>query len=207
MAVTTKDEFENASKGKLGVVLINPTDNKPRAAVVEPGDSVWLSEDEQILTANAPKKPENNPFTNGSLILKTEAQEIGNRRPIGRTIATPPETAGEREAPAEVEPGPEPPPEPVPEPTPPPESEDLPPAAETASETETAAAPTPEAPPVEGERAEHEEVGTEVEPSQQGAAPTARNTVKAGPPDAEPVPQGPDGVPEPEKAPDPVVRG
>lgn len=215
MTLTTKDEFKNESGGKLGVVLINPTDGKSYATHVEPDDTVWMSQDEQILTANAPKKPENNPFVNGSLVLKTEAKEVGNRRPIGRPGVPSEESV------SETPPAPPEPPLATPEqeaekaaqeaaneakvadqPTPPEEeTADVAPAP-----TETAAAPTPTAPPIEGQRAAGEEAGTPVERAQQ-VAPTARQSVQAGPAGAPPAPpQSPQGVPQPERAPDPLVR-
>lgn len=56
-----KQQFRNESGGWIGVVLIGPKGDEQGHAV-EPGQTVWLSEAEQILTANAPRRPEDNPF-------------------------------------------------------------------------------------------------------------------------------------------------
>jgi len=78
----TKDEFRNTSDGWLGVTMIDGRGD-PRGIAVEPGGSVWLSEDEQIATANAPRSDGDNPFVNGSLELVARATEVKNRRPFG----------------------------------------------------------------------------------------------------------------------------
>lgn len=77
-----RDEFVNSSDGFIGVITIDPN-GKEKAIAVRSGASVWLSESEQILTANAPRNDEDNPFTNGDLKLRTRAADIKNRRPIG----------------------------------------------------------------------------------------------------------------------------
>lgn len=59
--VIEKQAFRNDSPGWLGVVRIGPK-GEDRGASVAPGDIVWLSEAEQILTANAPRRAEDNPF-------------------------------------------------------------------------------------------------------------------------------------------------
>jgi hypothetical protein len=56
-----KQQFKNESGGWIGVVVINAK-GEDTGASVEPGGTVWLSEQEQILTANAPRKAEDNPF-------------------------------------------------------------------------------------------------------------------------------------------------
>lgn len=56
-----KQQFRNEFGGWIGVVLIGPKGDEQGHAV-EPGQTVWLSEPEQILTANAPRRPEDNPF-------------------------------------------------------------------------------------------------------------------------------------------------
>ena len=78
---TPKSEFRNDSGGVQGVVVIR--EGKEHGTALKPGESIWLTEEEQIATANAPKKDSDNPFQNGSLTLVTQAQEIANRRPIG----------------------------------------------------------------------------------------------------------------------------
>lgn len=83
-----KDEFENVTQGQIGVTIIQ--NGKERGVAVRPGEVVWLSEEEQIATANAPKRDESNPFIGGNqnadgpaLVLRTRAGEIRNRRPLG----------------------------------------------------------------------------------------------------------------------------
>lgn len=81
-----KAEFRNDSRGVCGVVVI-PAGEKPRGLPVKPGETIWLTEEEQIATANAPRNAEDNPFVNGTLSLATEPKDIVNRRPIGHTEA------------------------------------------------------------------------------------------------------------------------
>lgn len=76
-----RSEFENVSPGQCGAVVIE--NGKSRGIAVMPGARIWLTREEQTLTANAPKFDKNNPFTSGVLKLVTSAQDIGNRRPIG----------------------------------------------------------------------------------------------------------------------------
>lgn len=97
LSPTAKSEFRNDSGGHCGVVVIE--NGREKALPLAPGDKVLLTAQEQILTANAPKKDEDNPFKNGTLTLTTPAAEIANRRPIGdasvmpgATVATPEET-------------------------------------------------------------------------------------------------------------------
>lgn len=114
-SATLKDEFENTTKGHVGVITLDPT-GKERGIAVRPGATVWLTESEQILTANAPRRDEDNPFTNGQLALKTEAGDIKNRRPIGNQQAVRPEPEAEppaEEPPAEEAPRTEPKPKPA----------------------------------------------------------------------------------------------
>jgi hypothetical protein len=79
---TLRTEFKNASDGVQGAVIMDDT-GKPTGVAVRPGDSIWLTETEEILTANAPRRDEDNPFTNGSFTVLTRATEVSNRRPIG----------------------------------------------------------------------------------------------------------------------------
>lgn len=78
-----KSKFTNSSGGFIGVVRIE--NGKERGVSVRPNDSVWLSEEEQVATANAPRNDADNPFTNGFLTLETSKQEMANHRPIGDT--------------------------------------------------------------------------------------------------------------------------
>lgn len=77
-----KDEFENTTSGHIGVVQRNP-EGKLIGTTVKPGESVLLDEAEQIATANAPKRDEDNPLANGSLKKIRDGTEIKNRRPLG----------------------------------------------------------------------------------------------------------------------------
>lgn len=90
-----KAEFRNDSGGFLGVIVIEPG-GKTKGISVRPGDSVWLSEEDQIATANAPRSDDNNPFINGQLKLVTAATAIANRRPIGDTEQPQPNEAAQR---------------------------------------------------------------------------------------------------------------
>lgn len=66
-----KAQFQNTTDGYVGVVQIG-VKGEPKGMPVAPGGTVWLSEDEQILTANAPRRPEDNPFV---------AQKLQRRHP------------------------------------------------------------------------------------------------------------------------------
>lgn len=111
MATILRDEFVNESGGFLGVITITARGDR-RSFSVPPGESVWLSEEEQIETANAPRSDADNPLVNGSLRLRTKAGEVKNRRPLrpepGAEV-TPPTREPEPE-PEVVETGATPPP-------------------------------------------------------------------------------------------------
>jgi hypothetical protein len=81
-SITSKDEFVNTSDGWVGAVQIDHT-GKANGVSVPPGGSVFLTEEEQILTANAPSRDEDNPFVLGWLRLQTRAVHMRNRRPFG----------------------------------------------------------------------------------------------------------------------------
>lgn len=59
MAMRT--EFLNQTQGYIGAVQIKRT-GEEHGVAVPPGGRVWLTEDEQIATANAPQDPADNPF-------------------------------------------------------------------------------------------------------------------------------------------------
>jgi hypothetical protein len=80
-SIMARSEFRNQSGGQIGVIIID--NGKEKAISVKPDESILLTQQEQILTANAPKLEKNNPFTNGSLVLIRPASQIANRRPIG----------------------------------------------------------------------------------------------------------------------------
>lgn len=104
-----KAEFRNTSKGVIGASVF--AGNGERGGVaVKPGETVWLSEAEQVMTANAPVDPKNNPFVAGTgengrpaLEVVTEPRQIGTHtRPIGEKAedveATKKAKAAERKA-------------------------------------------------------------------------------------------------------------
>lgn len=97
----SKNEYRNDSEGVCGVVVID--NGKEKGIPIGPGDSVWLSEEERIATANAPTKDEDNPLNNGVLTLVTPAEEIRNRRPIGDDKLGEPEPEPEPEKKPEPE--------------------------------------------------------------------------------------------------------
>jgi len=96
----SKSLFRNATSGQVGVVTIEPG-GKERGIAVAPGGEVWLSEDEQVVTANAPRKDEDNPFRNGQLELVEEASNVKNRRPIGTDPVEEPAASGSPEQPSQ----------------------------------------------------------------------------------------------------------
>lgn len=172
-----RTEFENVSDGVVGAVVLDEH-GRSKGIPVKPGEFVWLSEREEILTANAPKRDADNPFTNGSLSVKTRSTEVLNRRPIGsRDVvgdAVTPVASPEPEEPMLDEGN---------EPQPPPREER--PAIE-----EVGAPPLPEGDPAHGVRAPGEEVGTpEVVASGKRPAPGRGKTVRSDNPAAKPAPK------------------
>lgn len=165
---TVRSEFVNVSGGVIGVVVLDG-DGKRKGIPVKPNDSVWLTEEEEILTANAPRNDSDNPFAQGWLQLKTRASDVINRRPIG---------SRGRQAPTPVAPSE-------------PEVEDgnsaPPPRVERPGE-EVGAAPAPEGEAATGVRAPGEEVATpQVVPSGKRPAPTRGQTVRSDNPAAKPA--------------------
>ncbi len=183
-----RQQFKNESGGWQGVVIIGPR-NEPRGIAVAPDDTVWLTEDEQELTANAPRRPENNPFIPQTVVRRnaeTDAEENVEITPLvpvneGRFIP-----AQERPTPGLVGK------EPAEAPTEAPKVPTVPPRAAKAAEAaeETGAAVPPPSSPPEGEFARDEEVGTPDAPAPQ-----------PGPPPA-PVPYSPGSSPPPKPPPE-----
>jgi hypothetical protein len=54
-------KFINPTAGWQGANVFGP-DGKPTAIAVEPGGEVWLTPAEERMTAEAPRRPEDNPF-------------------------------------------------------------------------------------------------------------------------------------------------
>lgn len=79
---TARSEFKNARDHYIGV-MTEREDRKMKSLALAPHATIWLSEEEQIATANACRKDEDNPFVNGDLELLTPATVVANRRPIG----------------------------------------------------------------------------------------------------------------------------
>jgi hypothetical protein len=93
-----RDEFVNTTEGWVGAVQIGPH-GEQAGVPVAPGGNIWLTEDEQILTANAPRDDADNPFIARlgepenpdepqptlppALQLRTRGVEIKSRRPFG----------------------------------------------------------------------------------------------------------------------------
>lgn len=113
VVASERSEFRNVSGHVIGVVTRRDNNNMKSLALM-PDDSIWLDEEEQIATANAPRFDEDNPFENGDLELVTKAKQILNRRRIGYTEqpqvlaseasdAEPPEEGTEGEPDAEEE--------------------------------------------------------------------------------------------------------
>lgn len=112
---TTKSEFRNTRDFHIGVVLKREDGRTMKGMALEPGGRVWMDEEEQMATANAPRKESDNPFTNGDLELVQSATAKANRRPIGDTLHPDVQETGGQVAEDNPEP-PSGPAEPAPEP-------------------------------------------------------------------------------------------
>jgi hypothetical protein len=94
---TQKRLYRNNTAGWLGVVVLDH-DGKPVGESIEPFGTVWLSDAEAILTARAPRRPEDNPFEEQVFVgvnSETQAREDFVMRPL--TL----ETTSERYVPTE----------------------------------------------------------------------------------------------------------
>lgn len=187
--VIEKQAFRNDSPGWIGVTVIGP-EGRPKGKGVEPGAIEWLSEQEQILTANAPRRAEDNPFVEQKLYFGVDAEgtpiervvtpltpvtenryvPAGSRPIPAQNMATQP-SAEEIAATEQPTPTPEPTPAPAPSPTPP-----SPTPAPPVPPRAAAAVAAADTPPVEEETAaatpppvEHQETGQAVPPSRDAA--------------------------------------
>lgn len=193
-----KRKFHNPTGGYVGATILDD-DNKPKGVPVDPGGSIWLSQVEERLTAEAPRLAENNPFTKqwtrvleygpdgrpsvteeceGVLILSEEpARTILSDRYIPSEGATRAEVAAEEKA-----------------------AEEQPPAPERPAEVEetTGAPPLPKQPPVEGQPGPDEHVATPeaVAANDEHLARLAaeENAEEAGSESEGPTPVGEDGA-------------
>lgn len=77
-----QSKFTNVSGGVAGAIKLNHR-SEPQGVAVFPNESIWLTEQEEVLTANAPRNPEDNPFTNGTFRLDVRAADAAEARPIG----------------------------------------------------------------------------------------------------------------------------
>ena len=83
-APTEKFLVRNNTAGWIGVIKLNHR-GEEQGDAVEPYGTVWLSEDEMILTARAPRLPEDNPFAEWTLLRvnpDTQAREEFKIRPL-----------------------------------------------------------------------------------------------------------------------------
>jgi len=86
MAQIEKTQFKNNTGGYIGVVVIGPRGDD-RGAAVEPDGTVWLSEAEQRLTANAPRSPRDNPFIEQTLQrINAETGELESYEVVPLTV-------------------------------------------------------------------------------------------------------------------------
>lgn len=63
-----KREFKNMTGGHLGAVIINRK-GEPEGVSIPPGETIFLSDEEQELTANAPRRAEDNPFLPRDIVI------------------------------------------------------------------------------------------------------------------------------------------
>ncbi len=78
-----KDRFVNNSGGILGVVVRDPGGKGGFKGIpMYPGHTVDLDEEEQAMTANAPRDPRANPLANGQLKVIAEGMDFKGRRPL-----------------------------------------------------------------------------------------------------------------------------
>ena len=165
-----QSKFRNSGKGVVGVVKLD-LDGRPKGKAVYPGDFVWLTEYEQILTANAPRNESDNPFTNGSLTLEVRGSEMRTTRPIGdeQDPAAPPQPPAQPEELREEI------------------VEEQAPAAEPPPPPQTGAGEQPQGDPPQGQRAENEEVADE-DKKTDGADGTDTSRMSAGRSEVAPPP-------------------
>jgi hypothetical protein len=184
-----KSKFKNVSGGVAGAIQLNH-EGKAAGVPVFPNESIWLTEQEQVLTANAPRNESDNPFVNGTFQLEIKAEDAAYARPIGDTQQADPPPA---------------PPEGEPEPPPSegdPEGIDLRQESGAANEPppqETGAPPAPEGDPVAGQRQPDEEAAAApVAPPEHEPQVEERTIVDPGADEGlEPEPPRKPAVPEP----------
>lgn len=147
-----KRRFENVSPELHGAVILD-ADNKAKGVAVQPGETIWLSLQEEQLTAEAPVRPEDNPFVK-EWQRPTESDAHGNPTAFSTetgvlrpTDEAPRVVGSQRFTPSHGEP----------------EPQDAAPEAEEAEEDPgevTGAAPAPQEEAAQGQAAPDEEVAT-----------------------------------------------
>lgn len=203
-----QSKFTNVSGGVAGAVKLDH-EGHAKGVAVFPNESVWLTEKEEILTANAPRNEADNPFVNGTFRCDVKSADAGHARPIGskHANAEPPERPAEAgegdpegidlrvETQAANEPPVQPPAPPAPAAPPQPPTEPAPPPVEDPAAAESLA-------PVEEPKAP---VAPAPEPGQSKRdARAAAPAPKAAPKPATPAPAAPAPAPTPAAAPKPA---
>lgn len=74
-ALENRRLFRNNTAGWIGAVQVGPT-GAPEGVAIEPGGTVWLSEQECRLTAHAPRSAADNPFSEQTYEMRDP--ETGN---------------------------------------------------------------------------------------------------------------------------------
>lgn len=164
MSTVLKKQYRNVSGHVIGVVTVDHKGER-NGTPLDVNETVWLSKDERVATARAPRNPKDNPFANGSLELvgEEERETDVTDRPYGEEGETPAEGDA---APQEGQDAPSEPAPPAPPITDPAHEADLPGGDTDTSETaavedeETGAIPQADGEPPTGEFAQNEEVGT-----------------------------------------------
>lgn len=189
--VAEKRKYHNPTPMWVGVNIFD-AEGKRTSIQVEPGGFIWLSPEEERMTAEAPVRPEDNPFAKvwdrvtgqdpntGEMITVPEQGLLvltnDPPRPIGSDRFIPGQQQVQASEPAAEEEDGDP--DPVPEPP------------------QTGAAPTPSAPPEQGVRAENEVVATPEAVAANDATKEAREpaspTPAPTPPPRAPVPPSAD---------------
>lgn len=77
-------EFVNNTEGYVGALQYAPNGDQVGVAV-EPGGTVWLSPEEQTITAKAPRKAEDNPF----IPQRVEILDPDTGKKVGERYVTP----------------------------------------------------------------------------------------------------------------------
>lgn len=97
-----KQEFVNNSPGWLGATVITGRNNDPKAVPIGPGDRIFLSREEQILTSRSYKTDEDSPFNSGLDAVAAPGEVKDDMRvPFDESVKAPADTAADDAPPAE----------------------------------------------------------------------------------------------------------